>query len=114
MYCSLFNQKMEWEEIKYRLTHVLDFTAIIAYNDMMAMNIYSLLQGNDGSQGISKENIVGFDNALESFPMFLKLPSVAERDLKASTAAPSLLLEMIASKEPIVRKIVLDVKLYQT
>ena len=47
LHCDLKNDKLIWDQVKYQLSQVLDYTAVIAYSDMTAMRLYSLLDSED-------------------------------------------------------------------
>lgn len=113
LHCDLKNDKMIWEQVKYQLSHVLDYTGVIAYSDMTAMRLYSLLDSEDfREKAIGAKDIVGFDNVMATFPLPIKIASVGAKDIKMSVVAPSLLLDLIHGTLQEVKKIVLDVKVY--
>lgn len=111
--CDLKNDKLIWEKIKYQLCHILDYTAVIAYSDMTAMRLCSLLDSEDFKERkINARDIVGFDNVMATFPLPIKIASVGAKDIKMSVIAPTMLLELIEDKKQEVKKIMLDVKVY--
>lgn len=113
LHCDLKNDKMVWEQVKYQLSHVLDYTGVITYSDMTAMRLYSLLDSEDfKDKQIGAKDIVGFDNVMETFPLPIKTASVGPKDIKMSVVAPSLLLDLIYGETQDVKRIVLDVKVY--
>ena len=113
LHCDLKNDKLIWDQVKYQLSQVLDYTAVIAYSDMTAMRLYSLLDSEDfKDKAIGAKDIVGFDNVMATFPLPIKTASVGAKDIKMSVVAPSLLLDLIHGNSQGVKKIVLDVKVY--
>lgn len=113
LYGDLKNDRMIWEQVKYQLSQELDYTGIIAFSDMTAMRLYSLMDSEDfKDKQISARDIVGFDNVMETFPLPIKTASVGAKDMKMSIVAPSLLLELIQGTSREAKKIVLDVKVY--
>lgn len=111
--CDLKNDMLIWEKIKYQLSHVLDYTGVIAYSDMTAMRLCSLLDGEDfKNKKINAKDIVGFDNVMATFPLPIKIASVGAKDIKMSVVAPTMLMELIENREQEVRKLMLDVKVY--
>lgn len=113
LYCALQDEKFAWEKIKYELGYRLHYTGVIAYNDMIAMRFYSLLDSEEfRKKQIGKDDIVGFDNVMATFPLPVKIASVGSKDLNMSLVVPTMLMETIQNKGQDVRQIILDVKVY--
>lgn len=113
LHCDLKNDKMIWDQVKYQLSQVLDYTGVITYSDMTAMRLYSLLDSEDfKDKAISARDIIGFDHVMATFPLPIKIASVGAKDIKMSVVATSLLLDLIHKTSQGVKKIVLDVKVY--
>ena len=106
------NSEYDWTNIQYKICYKLDYTAIVAFNDMVAMRIFQFLQEDNSRIKISAGDIVAFDNIFEAFHLPFNIPSVSHSSIDISHAAPQLLLDQLESQDFTPQKILLDVKLY--
>ena len=106
------NSEFDWTNIQYQICYRLDYTAIVAFNDMVAMRVFQFLQEDSSNKKISVNDIVAFDNIFEAFHLPFSIPSVSHSSIDISLAAPQLLLDQLESGDFTPKKIVLDVKLY--
>ena len=102
----------DWDLLKYQLLHYADYTAVVAFSDLIAMRLLMYLQDIPiHEKKIDVSSIVGFDNTVDVFPVPVKLSSVDCADIDIATVSSQLLLENL--KEPSSQHILLDVKLYE-
>lgn len=106
------NSEYDWTNIQYKICYKLDYTAIVAFNDMVAMRIFQFLQEDSSQKKISASDIVAFDNIIETFHLPVNIPSVSHSSIDISHAAPQLLLDQLESQDFTPQKILLDVKLH--
>lgn len=106
------NSEYDWTNIQYKICYKLDYTAIVAFNDMVAMRIFQFLQEDSSQKKISASDIVAFDNIIETFHLPVNIPSVSHSSIDISHAAPQLLLDQLESQNFTPQKILLDVKLH--
>ena len=90
---------------------LLNYTAIIAYNDLIAWTIIKYLN-NNGKSIPDDISLVGFDDLHAYLPLPFKLNSIAPPKHIMPQKAVSLLLESIENQDIAPKQIVLDVELH--
>lgn len=109
---DLYGNTVDWGFLNYQLLHNANYTAIVAFSDLIAMRLLRYLQDiPDEERRIDISNIVSFDNTVDVFPVPVKLSSVDCADVDIATMSSQLLLRNL--KETVVEHIQLDVKLYE-
>lgn len=102
----------DWDLLKYQLLHYTDYTAIVAFSDLIAMRLLMYMQDiPDHEKKVDVSSIVSFDNTVDVFPVPVKLSSVDCADIDIATVSSQLLLQNL--KETVVQHVLLDVKLYE-
>lgn len=109
---DLYGDKKDWDLLKYQLLNQTDYTAIVAFSDLIAMRLLMYLQDiPNHEKKVDVSSIVSFDNTVDVFPVPVKLCSVDCADIDIATMASQLLMQNL--QETVVQHVLLDVKLYE-
>jgi LacI family transcriptional regulator len=89
-----------------------DFTAVFAFNDLMAIGVIAALQ-RAGRRVPDDVSVIGFDNILQTAAMFPAVTTIAQPTAELGRRSVELLLERIKNKEAPPQRLVLSTKLIE-